>query len=197
MPESREAWELSALKDPYSAILEGQNESTFWNNPAGLRFIQNLRKDSIFLDLGCGIGRIARHVSSKVAHYYGVDYSNNMIERAKEENKDYPNVTFMVNNGEDLSLFDDEFFDYVFVCLVFQHVPVTVTLGYIKEVFRVLKEGGTFFCFSVPRAEIYATRLTKGQLMSAVESYTITHFEQSKSYYQLVLVKPQSEPKGL
>jgi len=185
------------LKDPYSAILEGQDESTFWNHTAGLKFVENLKKDSIFLDLGCGIGRLARHVSSDTIYYYGVDYSINMIERAREENKDYLNVTFLTNNGKDLSLFEDDFFDYVFVCLVFQHVPISITLGYIEEVFRVLKEGGTFFCLSVPRAGKYVTGLTEGQLMNAVEPYTIIEFGQTNSYYRLTLEKPQSDPKDL
>lgn len=185
------------MKDPYSAILEGQDESTFWNHKAGLKFIDDLKEDTLFLDLGCGIGRIARHVSPKVGWYYGVDYSGNMIERAKEENKGLPNVTLSVNNGEDLSLFGDDFFDYAFVCLVFQHVPISITLGYIKEVYRVLKEGGTFFCLSVPRAGKYATGLTEGQLMDAVEPYTIVEFNQTKPYYRLVLEKPQPGAKDL
>lgn len=197
MAGTLEGWEVAALKDPYSAILAGQSEATFWNNAAGLGFLKNLKEGSIFLDLGCGIGRIARHVSSKVGWYYGVDYSNNMIERAKMENEGYSNVTFMTNNGEDLSLFEDEFFDYAFVCLVFQHVEIGVTLGYMKEVYRVLKEGGTFFCLSIPIAGKYATGLTEGQLMSVVEPYVIVKFNQTPAYYHLILEKPQSGPKDL
>lgn len=61
------------------------------------------------LDLGCGTGDLAYDIKQLGASVTGMDLSNNMIEKAKGK---YPEIEFMVGNGEDFS-FDQEF-DAVF-----------------------------------------------------------------------------------
>ena len=47
-----------------------------------------LNKDKVVLDLGCGMGRWADTISSICGAYYGVDFSAEMIELAKQKNRE-------------------------------------------------------------------------------------------------------------
>lgn len=97
------------------------------------------------LDIGCGIGEMTRTFSDMFGEAYGVDFSNEMIKRAKELNKDKSNLCFMKNNGVDLSIYENGFFDFCFSFIVLQHIPnVKIIVNYIREIDRVLKPGGLF-----------------------------------------------------
>jgi ubiquinone/menaquinone biosynthesis C-methylase UbiE len=97
------------------------------------------------LEIGCGAGRMTRPLSSLFGQVDAVDISPEMIARAREAVRDRPNVRLYVNNGEDLAMFGDEQFDFVFSGVVFQHIPSrSVVENYIKESARVLRSGGVF-----------------------------------------------------
>ena len=40
---------------------------------------------SVILDLGCGTGIVTRSLSSVFKYVYGIDYSANMLQKAKEK----------------------------------------------------------------------------------------------------------------
>ena len=94
-----------------------------------------------------------------------------MIKKAKEIFKDDKNVQFFVNNGIDLKLFEDNKFDVVYVCLVFQHMQRELILNYIKEIYRVLKKQGIFFANNIPKIEIYTNGLTKKEISEEIKPY--------------------------
>jgi ubiquinone/menaquinone biosynthesis C-methylase UbiE len=74
---------------------------------------------------------------------HGVDVSDEMIRLGKTRLKSLGNVHLYHNNGSDLSMFPDNFFDFVFSFIVFQHIPEKeVIVNYIKETYRVLKPNG-------------------------------------------------------
>ena len=62
------------------------------------------------LDIGCGMGRMARAFSAIFGEAHGVDFSPKMIKIAEELNKDKPNLHVKVNKGVDLSIYKDGFF---------------------------------------------------------------------------------------
>jgi ubiquinone/menaquinone biosynthesis C-methylase UbiE len=71
-----------------------------------------LLKNSNVLDIGCGPGRLAVHLSNSVNHWYGVDIDSNSIELAKinlKELKLEDRVTFKV--GSFLNIPFDQKFD--------------------------------------------------------------------------------------
>ncbi|MCL2035991.1 MAG: methyltransferase domain-containing protein [Oscillospiraceae bacterium] len=53
-----------------------------------------LTPDSRVLDIGCGIGRWAEKVIGKCEYYHGVDFSQKMVETARERFKDSPDRDF-------------------------------------------------------------------------------------------------------
>jgi len=101
--------------------------------------------DKLMLDIGCGIGRMTRAFADMFSEAYGVDFSTELIKLAMEFNEDKPNLFFRTNNGIDLSIFDDNLFDFVFSWSVFMHITdVNIIESYIREIGRVLRPGGLF-----------------------------------------------------
>jgi len=94
------------------------------------------------LEIGCGIGRMTRHLASLFGEIHGVDVSGEMIARGRELLADVPNAYLYETNGEDLSVFEDAFFDFAYSFIVLQHIPWRdVVVGYLREVCRTLRPG--------------------------------------------------------
>ena len=96
------------------------------------------------LDLGCGIGRTAGLFAECFGEVYGCDISPMMIGEAKELWISTPNIHFDVCSGLDLSIYPDEFFDFVYSNGMFEHLRKATELAYIREIARVLKVRGWF-----------------------------------------------------
>jgi SAM-dependent methyltransferase len=95
------------------------------------------------LEIGCGIGRMTRVFAQRFPRVWGIDISDEMISRAKENLRDFSNVEVMVGNGIDLGGFEDGAFDFVYSYITLQHIPdKKIALGYIAEFGRVLAAGG-------------------------------------------------------
>ena len=58
-------------------------------------------RDKVALEIGCGIGRIARWMSQDFARYIGVDVSPEMIHKASSYN--FPRAEFHAVSGGDLA----------------------------------------------------------------------------------------------
>jgi ubiquinone/menaquinone biosynthesis C-methylase UbiE len=97
------------------------------------------------LEIGCGAGRMTLPLSKIFGRVDAVDISPEMIARAQAALRGSTNVHLHVNNGEDLSIFPDEQFDFVFSAIVFQHIPSRgIVENYIQEAARVLKPQSLF-----------------------------------------------------
>lgn len=100
------------------------------NNNVSARGGQNLR----ILDIGCGNGDNVCRLSKKGAEVIGID-----LDVAQAQKK-YPALKFLSMPAEKLE-FADNNFDKIYAYDVLEHVEnVDATL---KEIFRVLKSGGT------------------------------------------------------
>lgn len=154
-------WDKRAETDAkyYIRTTDRQTEEEFWDSGKPIRdnLILGLgtpRYDLIFknknpkemkvLEIGCGIGRILNFMADIFGQAYGVDVSGKMIKSAKKKVKK-TNCKFFENNGIDLSIFSNDYFDFCFSLSVFQHIPEKeVILNYFNEVSRVLKTGCLF-----------------------------------------------------
>ncbi|MDX2032133.1 MAG: class I SAM-dependent methyltransferase [Blastocatellia bacterium] len=98
------------------------------------------------LEIGCGAGRMTRHLAGIFAHVTGIDVSGEMIRQARERLAGIADkVDLRETNGVDLALFDDEAFDLILSAYVFQHVPsAEVIASNVREAWRVLAPGGVF-----------------------------------------------------
>ncbi|MEM2144387.1 MAG: class I SAM-dependent methyltransferase [Candidatus Jordarchaeaceae archaeon] len=120
-------WELAALtkSTAMDAILRSvKSEEEFWSS--GREEAEKLKifvdKNSVVLDVGCGMGRIEKFLAKYCKEIHAVDVSGRMIKLAKKNLKDIKNVFFYKNNGKDLSIFRDNMFDFAFSILTLQHL---------------------------------------------------------------------------
>lgn len=97
------------------------------------------------LDIGCGIGRLERGFAEMFAEVWGLDVSGEMIDQAKELNRDFKKIKFVKGSGRDLDAFQDNYFDFIFSYITFQHIPKKkIIKSYFAEIYRTLKPGGLF-----------------------------------------------------
>ncbi|MBI4919689.1 class I SAM-dependent methyltransferase [Candidatus Azambacteria bacterium] len=93
-------------------------------------------KDSIILDLGAGYCNFINHITAKEKH--AADISN-IIEKYADKN-----VICHVKNCANLDDIPNEKFDVVFESNLLEHLETDALEKTIKEIYRILKPGGTF-----------------------------------------------------
>jgi len=100
------------------------------------------------LDFGCGVGRLSNALAEHFEQVSALDVSSSMIERAESLRK-HDNIEFVLNKQPDLTVFEDETFDFIFTDKTLQHIPYPPSKTYIEEFLRVLKPSG-IVVFMVP-----------------------------------------------
>jgi SAM-dependent methyltransferase len=102
-----------------------------------------IRPDDDLVEIGCGIGRMTRPLAERGRSVRALDVSAEMLEQARHENGHLDNVTWVRGDGTTLTGIADGSADGVISYVVLQHIPdPEVTLGYIREMGRVLRPGG-------------------------------------------------------
>jgi ubiquinone/menaquinone biosynthesis C-methylase UbiE len=101
------------------------------------------------MDFGCGIGRLTQALASRFNYVAGVDIAESMIKLANEYNKHGDKCRYFLNTKDDLSLFHDKSFDFIYTIIVLQHMRPAYAKSYIKEFVRLLKPNGVC-TFQVP-----------------------------------------------
>ena len=144
-------------------------EDDFWKFTED---IPDLGEQMIFLDLGCGPGREASAVAPKVCQYYGVDVHPELISIAEKHYKGIANISFTVNNGQDLKIFSNGMFDYVYERLLFIHIPKQTIEGYFLECERILKPGGILYVPDLPNDEYWHNGLTKNEVLNLLSNFS-------------------------
>lgn len=122
--------------------------------------LAQLRPDERVLDIGCGIGRMARPLAGYLADhggYDGFDVSREGIEWCRRhyrglavpfrfDHADVANALYNPGGGAAASEFrfpyPDEGFDFAFAISVFTHLVQDDAANYLAEAARVLRPGG-------------------------------------------------------
>ena len=126
-------------------IVSGNNEDK-WKSPAQEVYylINRWHQEGMknVLDLGCGIGRHSILFSQEGFKTYGIDLSENAINRAKKWSNDCGlKIDFKV--GDMLNLpYDDEIMDAIFAYYVISHTDTKGVIQILKQIKRVLKPQG-------------------------------------------------------
>ena len=124
------------------------------NNPAIFTLIGDVQ-DKTILDAGCGEGYNTRKLAQLGANICGVDISEKMIQKAKQEEGEAPlKIKYYVSSYSNLPQFKDGMFDMVVSFMALMDGPKYVEA--IQEFYRILKSKGdliisiTHPCFLTP-----------------------------------------------
>ena len=105
------------------------------------------------LEVGCGVGRVTRSFARRFEKVYALDVSQEMLQRARALHPNFQNIVWLHGDGAGFAQVPARSVDFVFSYLVLQHVPTqALALGYLREVLRVLGNGG-IFCFQFNSGE--------------------------------------------
>jgi SAM-dependent methyltransferase len=130
-----------------------------------------LRPDEVVLDIGCGVGRMTRALRARVGRVIGIDVSSEMLARARTLNAHLSDVEWLHGDGSTLHPVADASVDGCFSHVVFQHLPdPATTLGYVREMGRVLRPGGwaAFQVSTDPAVHSPRRRPVRARLKAAV-----------------------------
>ncbi len=107
--------------------------------------LAELKSGGNFLDLGCGTG-FAVHYAAELlkgqGNFVGIDISEGMIAKARENAAGIENIRFYRASSEELPL-ENDYFDAIICTNSFHHYLNPGKA--LAEVFRVLKPGGRIF----------------------------------------------------
>ena len=111
------------------------------------------------------VAGLTRALAARVLQVDAIDVSAQMLELAREHNPDLDNVTWIHGDGESLHAIPEGERDVCFSHVVFQHIPdPAITLGYVREMGRVLAPGG-WAAFQISNApEIHHPRGVRERL---------------------------------
>ncbi len=118
------------------------------------------------LEVGIGTGQNIEHYPAEV-ELTGIDFSEKMIEKARNRTRHHPNVRLLLMDAENMS-FNNNTFDTVVTSCVFCSVPDPVQ-G-LKEIKRVCKSGGKILMLEHVRSE----KKIIGNLMDIINPVPLT-----------------------
>lgn len=115
----------------------------------GIEFLPALKPGMRVLEVGCGIGSLARRVAGKIApggEVVGVDRQQAQLQTAGRLAKEQGIGNLSLHLGEATALdFPAAEFDGAYCRFVVEHVPDPLVL--VREMMRVVKPGGWVCCF--------------------------------------------------
>ncbi|NOX63250.1 MAG: class I SAM-dependent methyltransferase [Chloroflexi bacterium] len=101
------------------------------------------------LDFGCGVGRLSQALARHFQRVDGVDISPAMLTLAQTYNQFPDRVHYHQNEVDDLSLFPDAVFDFIYSNITLQHMQPRYARAYMAEFLRVLGPNGALV-FQIP-----------------------------------------------
>ena len=159
----------------------------------------------VALELGCGSGRISRHVAPRVGRLYCGDVSTTMLRETRTTLSEYSHIESVLLDGRTLSGLPDGRFDLVYAHAVFYFFDLVPALGMLDEIRRVLRPGGlciiSFRTIDDPVSASVAmedARLVRGRGLGSgrFRPYTLSQIESMFALVGLPVIDEQSSEAG-
>jgi ubiquinone/menaquinone biosynthesis C-methylase UbiE len=140
-------WDPPADGDAMALILNTTDRDEFerTGRDDAERLAAYLPADATALDLGCGIGRVARYLAPRCTTLWAVDASPRMLELARTRLSELPNVRFARCVDTDVPDVPSASVDLAYALLVLQHLEREDAFLLLEELRRVVKPSGTVF----------------------------------------------------
>lgn len=119
-------------------LRQGNNPAhRFLEKPAMFAKLGDIKGAGV-LCIGCGSGEeVSMLLESGARHIQGIDISEKLIQIARDT---YPQVSFDVQSMEDMHVFPDDSFDFVYSSLTLHYAQDWSSI--LREVHRILTPGG-------------------------------------------------------
>jgi len=101
--------------------------------------------DAVVVDIGCGIGRVARYMAPKCKLLWAVDVSERMLRMAASRLDEHTNVRYARCADTRIPDIEDGSVDFVYAILVLQHLEREDAFLMLREIRRILRPGGSAF----------------------------------------------------
>lgn len=98
------------------------------------------------------MGRLTQALADQFDTVVGVDIAESMAAKARELNRHGDRVEYRANAVDNLSIFDDASFDFIYSSISLQHIPPDANRRYVAEFMRLLRPGG-IAVFQVPNGK--------------------------------------------
>jgi SAM-dependent methyltransferase len=143
-------WNSRANTEPLvaTAAQDATDWDRYWTSGMrDLRLILDVARDSgplgseVALEIGCGIGRLAKVAAGEFKRVVATDISTQMLRLASEKSS-MANVRYVLLGADQKLPVPDGTVDLVYAWTVFRHVPEVSFEAYLKEASRVLRTGG-------------------------------------------------------
>lgn len=144
----KQVWNRQALHGEVAklAVAGYMDEASFdATAEATLRILRDtvgVGPNDIFLEIGCGVGRVGKVLSRHCLHWIGTDISGEMLRHASRRLAGLSNVSLAELRTVSLEQFPDHSLDVVYCTVVFMHLFEWDRYRYVQEAFRVLRPGG-------------------------------------------------------
>jgi SAM-dependent methyltransferase len=147
---ARFTWELVGLSKGLTmeAILRGvDNEQEFWKRGEedASRLLKFVNRESIVLDVGCGIGRVMKFISPHCKEIHGVDTSALILRRAKKELNGLRNCFFYRAGFKKFGICPADSFDLIYSFFTLQHMEKEDAYLCLMRIRNLLKSGGIVY----------------------------------------------------
>jgi len=164
----------------------------FLSNPVRFQYINTIITDhrkahpqhKSVLDVGCGGGYLTEELARAGLDVTGIDPSLKSIAAAREHARlESLTIPFASGYGENLP-FESNAFDFVCCCDVLEHVEAFDVL--VKEISRVLKQGGIFFYDTINR-----TIMSKLIMIKVLQEWKGTSILEPDIHMWKMFIKPK------
>ncbi len=156
-------WQPPDLEMAMASILNTTDPAAFDASGAEQadELADHLGPDSVVMDLGCGIGRVAKHVAPRVGRLIAADSSPQMLSFAHERMPDADNVDFVTVEGTSIPVADDAV-DFTYSLVTLQHLEREAAFLLLRELRRVMRPGATaYLTFANLAAPEYLTAFVR------------------------------------
>jgi ubiquinone/menaquinone biosynthesis C-methylase UbiE len=132
---------MAAAGNPAESRLQSSAMETVRN----LRELAAITAQDEILEIGCGVGRIAKEIAPLCRSWAGADISANMLAHASARLKHLENTRLLHLKSVGLDDVQENSFDVVYATNMLAHLDEIDRWRYVHEAFRVLRPGGRIF----------------------------------------------------
>ena len=142
--ELREFWDCDTLEEARDTRITVPAQPEVWNDELQYRVNEHLVRGlegHVFLDFGCGAGRITRQLLRMGKEVHAVDVSEKMLEFCHQHCEGLIGLSTYLSDGYCFNVADN-IIDCVVSCYVWQHMPTWEMIeSNLREIDRVCKPG--------------------------------------------------------